>query len=248
MTTVFKHKKTNQNSFPYNYLALDLINIKEDYNDLMQIYTFLDDIIKNILHFTQIHKPILIPYYHGKIKQDCGVSCYSFFNGGHITLHIFEKRKLAYLDIVSEQPFDINNIVEYVLQKCETETYNIYTNKTKKLICKENIFGPHYFAYGTINNDMDVNQLLTLQQEIISKIKMTPITNPVVVNDGSSLKLFIAIAESHIALTLNKKQLLVDIFSCKMFQVNSLHNILNKVMKQYNETMFSRLHKKNNKH
>ena len=56
-----------------NYLALDLIDIKDNLNDLKQIYNFLEDLAFN-LSFETIHKPVLVPYYYGKVEDDCGIS------------------------------------------------------------------------------------------------------------------------------------------------------------------------------
>ena len=122
----------------------------------------LDEIIIKVLKCKQIHKPTLIPYYHGKVKKDCGVSCYSFFDGGYITFHIFEKRRIAYFDIVSNESFDVDKVIKFASKICETKKYNIYTNSTTNEICNKDVFGPHYIASGTLRKQMNINQLLML--------------------------------------------------------------------------------------
>jgi len=235
--------RTYGSSDSLNYFAIDLINIKENFSDLMQIYSFLDDVVSNVLKFDQINKPTLIPYYHGKVEQDCGVSCYTFLYGGYVTFHIFEKRRLAYFDIVSDKLFDIDKVIKFVSQICETANYNVYTNKTKNIVCNENVFGPHYVASGRLYKEMNIDQLLILQDKIIKEIDMTPIINPVVVKDGEVIRLFIAIAESHLSLTVNKNQLRVDLFSCRMFDINKLTNILTSVMEISDKILFTRQNK-----
>lgn len=234
---------TNANKVNFYYLALDLIDIKENYNNLLQIYTLLDTAINKVLKFKTIHKPVLIPYYYGKIKRDCGISCYSFFDGGYITIHIFEKRKIAYLDIVSHKDFDKEQIINFISQELETNKYNKYTEITTSNLHSKNIFGPHYFAHGQLKEAMNIDNLLLLQEKIIKEINMTPIINPVIVKDNDEIRLFIAIAESHISLTLNKKYFYIDVFSCKMFDINKLKKILNLIMPKYDEILFIRSHK-----
>ena len=72
---------------------------------------------------------------------------------------------------------------------------------------------------------------------------MTPITHPVIVHDNANIRLFIAIAESHIAISVGKKQLRLDVFSCKMFNIKILQNVLNKIMDSYDDILFHRLNK-----
>lgn len=86
---------------------------------------------------------------------------------------------------------------------------------------------------------------MNLEETIINEIKMIPIINPVIVSDKEYIRLFIAIAESHLVLNLNKKQLKIDVFSCKMFDIDKLNNILNKTMRLKTVNVFSRLFKPN---
>ena len=114
-----------------NYLALDLIDIKDNLNDLKQIYNFLEDLAFN-LSFETIHKPVLVPYYYGKVEDDCGISCYLMTKGGYITFHIFEKRNIAYFDIVRKGEIDNEKIIELVTTFVESQHFQIHS---KILLC-----------------------------------------------------------------------------------------------------------------
>lgn len=231
----------------FNYLALDLIDIKSDYNNMMEIYSFLEGIINKKLKAKEIHKPVLIPYYHGKVKSDCGISCYAFFEGGYVTFHVFEKRNLAYFDIVSRDAIDSKKITGYVQKLLEAKSVNVYTETTENKVLTKDVFGPHFFASGSLYKEMNISDLLVVQEQIINKIGMTPIITPTIVKDGQDVRAFIAIAESHICLKLSGKQLKVDIFSCEQFSIEKLKEVLSSVMELKEEILFTRHCKKNSK-
>ena len=225
-----------------NYLALDLINIKDNLNDLLEIYNFLDNLAKKLNYIT-IHKPVLIPYYYGKVKKDCGVSCYLFIEGGYITFHIFEKRNIAYFDIVKNGEIEDGKIIDLLTKFVESQNYNKYSKEDEAVCATRNIFGPHYFCEGNIYEGANVEDLLVLQDLIVKGIDMTPIINPVIIKDGDDLILFVVIAESHIALTLRGNYLRVDVFSCKMFDLQKLKDILTNKINIQTEKLFTRLDK-----
>lgn len=230
----------------FNYLALDSIDIKRNLNNLMGIYNFLDE-LANCLEYKLIHKPVLIPYYHGKVPKDCGISCYAFFEqGGYLTLHIFEKRRIAYFDIVYKEEIDEQKIIAKVSSFVGSKKYNLQSSKTIPKIYNKNVFGPHYFCWGEMLKEQNLDSLIELQNNIITGIGMTPIINPVIVKNKTTTTLFIAIAESHIVLTLSKSNLRVDIFSCKMFDTNKLTKIIKKVLNVNKEILFTRMSKVDN--
>lgn len=225
-----------------NYLALDLIDIKNNLNDLKQIYNFLEDLAFN-LSFETIHKPVLVPYYYGKVEDDCGISCYLMIEGGYITFHIFEKRNIAYFDIVRKGEIDSEKIIELVTTFVESQHYNKYLN-TKESCCEfENVFGPHYFCEGKIIGINNIDALLELQENLIDGIEMHPIISPVVVKDGTDIRVFILIAESHISITMNNNFIRIDIFSCKMFDIQKLKELLSNKIDIKSEKIFTRLYK-----
>lgn len=225
------------------FLSIDLIDIKGELNNLSEIYNFMDKLLLQT-NLKQIHKPVLIPYYYGKLKRDVGVSSYAFFDGGYCTFHIFEKRRIAYFDIISDiQDFNTKSITKNLTKFCGTK--NIIINDNIKLSEKisKKIFGPHYLLYGKPKKTFDTDSLISLQESIINEIGMTPIISPTVIKSDFRTLVFIAIAESHIALTLCNNRLRIDIFSCKMFDLDILKNLVNKFIKVENETLYNRLYK-----
>lgn len=225
-----------------NFLSVDLIDTKENLNDLHDIYNFMDNILK-LAKLNIIYKPVLIPYYHGKIKNDCGISCYAFFDGGYSTIHIFEKRKIAYFDIMSTKQFNKQIIIDTVSNFCGAKDILLNSNDSILNQSQQSVFGPHYIGLGKIKKNFNMDDLLNLQTEIITKIGMTPIIAPTILKNNNSTLLFIAIAESHIALTLTKDALQVDIFSCKLFDIGILKNLLNDVVDIQSEELYYRLYK-----
>ena len=215
-----------------------MINVRDNLNNLIEIYEFLSQLVLE-LGEKELYKPILIPYYHGKIKKDCGVSCFTFLkNGGYLTFHIFEKRKIAYFDIVSTNKID-KKIVTSVTSFCQTNKFNIYKNEIN-VQDRNSFFGPHYFAEGKLRKKLNTDELLDFQNEIIKGIKMTPIINPIIVKTNKTQTLFVAIAESHIALTKTDNVLRVDVFSCKEFDINELKQIAYKFIDVQEEVLFTR--------
>ena len=226
-----------------NFCSLDLVNTKNNLNNLIDIYNFLDGLYSLNISMVQIHKPVLVPYYYGKVHEDCGVSCFSVFDGGYLTLHIFEKRNIAYFDVMSCVKFDENKFVNEVCKFCGTKNVNLNTNLVKSNSTPKSIFGPHFIAEGKLKKKFGLENLISLLNEIIKKIGMTPIINPNIIQQKNSVMLFILIAESHIALTLKKDTLKIDIFSCKMFDCEKLEKILNKHINLKNRTLYYRLSK-----
>lgn len=225
------------------FLSIDLIDTKDGLNNLSDIYNFMDKLLLKA-NLKQIHKPVLIPYYHGKVKRDAGISCYAFFEGGYSTFHIFEKRKIAYFDIISnEETFDKQAIIKSITKFCDTKNIIINSDEQMSNNINKHIFGPHYICFGKPKKTFDTDSLISLQEAIIKEIGMTPINTPTVLKNKNSTLLFIAIAESHIALELSKNDLRIDIFSCKMFDLDLLKNLINKVIKLEDGTLFYRLYK-----
>ena len=224
-----------------NFISIDLIDIRKDLNNLMEIYNFIDSILQST-NLKPVNKPVLIPYYYGKIKENCGISCYQFLKGGYCTFHVFEERRIAYFDIMSHDAFDKLLIIDKLTKFCHTKKIIINTPESTTL-SNENIFGPHFVCVGRTEKDLTLDDMLKLQNYIIKGIKMTPIISPTIMKNGKQTLMFIAIAESHIAITVTGRTVQIDIFSCKMFDINILKKVLTKVITIKNEKLFQRLYK-----
>ncbi len=87
--------------------AYDLYHCKnKNLDNCFEMYLLNQDLMKEF-NVKPIYKPIIVPYFYGKVKEDEGVSCLNFFedkNGflGFFTLHTFSQRKTAYFDSFSK--------------------------------------------------------------------------------------------------------------------------------------------------
>jgi len=223
-----------------NFCSIDLIGIKDDLNNLSDIYNFLDNLCLLDKTFKEIHKPIIVPYYYGKVPNDCGVSCFLGFEGGYMAFHIFEKRNIAYFDIVSEKKFNEKPIIEKVSKFCGTSNIKVCIDREPAVEIDSPIFGPHIQISGKSNKIMTLNDMLNLQNNIMKKIDMTPIIFPIIMQQKDSIILFILIAESHIAIKVKKEILSIDIFSCKMFDIDKLKKLLTENINIERERMYFR--------
>lgn len=139
--------------------------------------------------------------------------------------------------------FDKQAFIKSITKFCDTKNIIINSDKQTADNANKNIFGPHYICSGTPKQVFNSDSLIDLQNLIIKEIGMTPINTPTILKTENYTLLFIAIAESHIALKLSKNNLRIDIFSCKMFDLNTLKNSINKVIKLEEETLYYRLYK-----
>ena len=90
-------------------IAFDLYGCKNKHLDnFLEMYSFNEKIIKEF-KVKPVYKPIIIPYFYGKIKEDEGISCLNIFENskggvlGFFTLHTFSQRNIAYFDSFSKE-------------------------------------------------------------------------------------------------------------------------------------------------
>lgn len=87
--------------------AFDLYDCKNrNLDNCLEMYSLNEDLAKE-LSAKPVYKPIIVPYFYGKVKEDEGISCLNIFedkNGflGFFTLHTFSQRKIAYFDSFSK--------------------------------------------------------------------------------------------------------------------------------------------------
>ena len=212
-----------------NKLSLDLYGVKNKYigkgiKDSISLYNLYND-LENKLNIKYIFKPTIVPYFYGKQPMDDGVSCFCMFKEktslGFITLHTFNKRNVAYFDMVSNKKYkNAKNIVCNFLnpknvqlpQDFKKDTWGI--ELTSNCVCKN-----------SINSEF----LYDLCQEIIKKINMTQIATTTLQKTKDIIFITTLIAESHIAMfyNINTKQLFIDIFSCKYYNFKKVIKLLN---------------------
>lgn len=194
-----------------------------------QMYTICENIVKS-LGIKEFSKPIIIPYFYGKNRQDDGISCVCIFKIqnqiGFFTAHSFNKRKIVYFDLISPKTFNKNKTKEILKDafKVEEVSEATFDDGTKT-------WGIELSALLKTNENFSFDSLFNLIESLIKTLNMTKISNTIIEASGESIFAVALIAESHIAFIFDKKtkQLYVDIFSCKYFD----EQVVKKLIKQY---------------
>ena len=209
-------------------ISLDLYGCVNEYfgkgiEDSLSLYNLCCSLEKEI-NITYIFKPTIIPYFYGKNLEDDGVSCFCIFKEksslGFITLHTFNKRKVAYFDMVSSKKYlNVKEKICKLLNPKIIKTGEDFKRDTWGIELTTNCKCLH-----PLNSDI----LYDLCQEIIKKINMTQIADTIVQKTENIIFVTTLIAESHIAIfyNINTKQLYVDIFSCKYYDSKNVLQIL----------------------
>ena len=52
---------------PTNFCSIDLIDIRDNLNDISEIYNFLNSLYLIDSSLKEIYKPVIVPYYYGKV-------------------------------------------------------------------------------------------------------------------------------------------------------------------------------------
>lgn len=104
---------------------------------------------------------------------------------------IFEKRNIAYFDIVSQNKFYEKPFVKQVCKFCETNNVKICTDSKQSETSASSIFGPHMQICGKSNKTLNLDDALNIQNEIIRKIGMNPIIFPTIIQQKDFTILFV---------------------------------------------------------
>jgi S-adenosylmethionine/arginine decarboxylase-like enzyme len=227
-----------------NHYVLDAYGVKNTINlfDIRFINQALN-LIALDLNLKPVAPAFILPYDHGVIPVDNGVSAYLILQGGHLTIHSFPLRSCYFLDLFTPQSLDLNKLNRLfqkffpfdkkyslsLLNSRQTSSFAIQPFEPKE------VFGPH--VLGTFKlPSLTMESLSLLLESLISDIGMTPITRAQVLTDNRTkptyLTGFIMIAESHISVHyhLASKTAYFDIFSCKMFDYQATQQLVEKVL------------------
>jgi S-adenosylmethionine decarboxylase len=227
-----------------NHYVLDAYGAKNT-NDLFDI-RYINQALNLIaldLNLKPIAPAFLLPYDHGVVPVDNGVSSYLLLKGGHITIHTFPLRSCYFVDALMPQSCDVK-LINQLFQKhfpfqpksslSLIESRNELSFKIQSFQPSE-VFGPH--VLGTFQlPSLTMETLSSLLESLIADIQMTPITRAQVMLDQrlspTYLTGFIMIAESHISVHyhLASKTAYFDIFSCKMFDYQATQKLVEKVL------------------
>ena len=160
----------------------------------------------------------LVPYFSGKVKRDGGVSGIILGDNFHFTCHTFCYKNTVFVDYYGDE--SKKQIVEDILHHYfETTNYDMGSKDV------HGNFGKHIILnVKPITCDKAVN----LVKKILHDIEMTPIID-IIVNDKDKdhFDVIQLIAESHISFHRNGNEMMIDVFSCKYFDVDKVLEILN---------------------
>ncbi len=225
-------------------------------DDMLLVYEALEEIPQK-LGMKMVMPPMILPYYNGVVPEDCGISAFVFLAGGHFTIHTFSFRETYFVDLLSPEPFDAEElkrllrnafpaeqVTAYQLERGKRETY-----PAKIAINEAEDFGPHVFLdIHDYNGPRSMDDLFALFDTMPFQIGMTPILRPYMVKnragDEQVTSILTMIAESHISLHYfaESKRAYFDLFSCRFFNygevLGKLKGVLNSTID--NEILISR--------
>lgn len=161
-------------------------------------------------------KPLLIPYFNGKVKQDGGISAIILSENFHFTCHTFCYKNTVFIDCYSKNNHD-KDLLDIIQKYFNTNNYDLCKNNYDK---KGN-FGKHLI----VNNvkQMKYKDAVNLINTILKQVDMTPICDMQVdYRDDLNYDILQPIAESHISIHNTEKNVAIDIFSCKFFDENNI--------------------------
>jgi len=240
-----------------NHFVMDAFKgYRSRLDDIKLVQEILEEIPLK-LGVKTVMPPFLLPYYNGVIPEDCGISAFVFFAGGHFTIHTFSFRECYFVDFVSPEPFDqgllkkllkeafpAEQITAYCLERERQESY------PEKIEINEVLdFGPHLFLdFNDYQGPKSLDELFTVFDSMPFQIGMTPIIRPYAIKnqiDGEQVtSIMTMIAESHISLHYfeKSKKAYLDLFSCKFFDTKPVINQLKKLFQSpvKNEVLLSR--------
>ena len=219
--------------YSMKHYTFDVYNIKTNASEMLRCYDFIVELLKKH-KITSLGKPNIVPYYYGKVKEDDGISLFCFLEPiGHITMHNFERRGKAYIDIFTSADLDFGK-----LKKQLTKFLSAGAVDGKKLefnmcdlVASKNAFGPHFILETCNDSELTLTDVFAFLDKLPQAIKMTPITLPHVYENDEAIWGIRLIAESHISLYYLKKfnYIFVDVFSCVMDSVDLIKAELNKM-------------------
>ena len=222
------------------HYMLDVYNIETGKYSEHEIYNLICDFCEKF-NLNTILKPIVIPYYHGFVSEDDGISGFVFLQDiGHYAFHHFEKRNCFFADIFTGEKISEVDLETYVrntfghnaditiLNDIKNDCPLLNFNDTEMM---ENDFGPHFIIKftGDFSEEKLINDLILL----VKDVGMTPISYPNLNITEKHFSMLIVIAESHISIYCDKinKVAYLDVFSCVF---KNLKEIDEKIKKRFN--------------
>lgn len=202
-----------------NYLFYDGYDLKnENLENVNYISNFLKEV--NEIVFNNEGAITIIPYFDGKIKEDGGVSGIILGSNFHFTCHSFCYKETIFIDYYGN---DSKKALVFDLIKRNFKTENFDLGSTD---VKGN-FGKHIIIKAfPLLLDEAINKIKT----ILKNITMTPISELLIKNeDKTNFDILQPIAESHISFHQHDDLLVIDVFSCKYFDIEKVLELFLKI-------------------
>lgn len=96
-------------------------------SDLNLIFSVLYD-LPQLIGMTRITQPYVFPY-SGLIPEDKGVTGFVVLAESHCSIHTFQEKDYAFIDIFSCKPFDVDFTVDFLKQKFNAKKITINTKE-----------------------------------------------------------------------------------------------------------------------
>jgi S-adenosylmethionine decarboxylase len=104
------------------HLTLDLSKCNKDrLSNYSFIFKLLNE-LPEIIGMTKITQPYVFPY-SGLIPKDKGITGIVIIAESHISIHTFEEKDYAFIDIFSCKYFDIEKTKQYFIDAFEAKTH-----------------------------------------------------------------------------------------------------------------------------
>ena len=226
------------------HFMLDAYGVKRNnLNDIKFIQNTLNEITAR-LKLEPVAPPFLLPYYYGLEPEDIGISSFVMLKGGHLTIHTFPVLACYFVDLYSPAPFSEAKAAALFYENWPYDEEKSNAVTVDRSIGREEIvafepqevFGPHILARLQAKKPVTMDYIFKFLEQLVSDVEMTPIIRPYVMYDANKNPEYLSgltmIAESHISFHYNLKtnDILFDIFSCKMFNYQKIHDHLAKTM------------------
>lgn len=86
--------------------------------NLELIFSVLND-LPEIIHMNKITQPYVFPY-SGLVPEDKGITGFVVIAESHISIHTFQEKSYAFVDIFSCKDFDYDTATHYIIDTLES--------------------------------------------------------------------------------------------------------------------------------
>lgn len=107
------------------HLTLDLNNCNpEKLSDFDLVFDVLNN-LPDLIGMTKITQPYVFKY-AGLVPEDKGITGFIVIAESHISIHTFQDKNYAFIDLFSCKPFDYTYAQQYLIKTFESQTPTIH--------------------------------------------------------------------------------------------------------------------------